>query len=67
MAEVEVWEEAYAAAAAKDGIELEPQTFTWASEPGHLAVSYLADQSGDQGVMQRPRSAPPRSTRCSGA
>lgn len=53
MAEVEVWEEAYAAAAAKDGVELEPQTFTWASEPGHLAVSYLADQSGDPGIMQR--------------
>jgi hypothetical protein len=53
MAEVEVWEEAYAAAAAKDGIELEPQTFTWASEPGHLAVSYIADQSGDQAAMQR--------------
>ncbi len=53
MAEVEVWEESYAAAAAKDGIELEPQTFTWASEPGHLAVAYLADQSGDPAIMQR--------------
>ncbi len=53
MAEVEVWEEAFAEAARKDGIELEPQTFTWASEPGHLAVSYLANESDDPGVMQR--------------
>lgn len=53
MAEVEVWEESFAQAAAKDGIELEPQTFTWASEPGHLAVAYLADGSGDPGIMQR--------------
>lgn len=53
MAELEVWEESFALAAAKDGLELEPQTFTWASEPGHLAVSYLADQSGDPQIMQR--------------
>lgn len=53
MAELEVWEEAFAEAAAKDGIELEPQTFTWASEPGHLAVAYLADHSNDPAIMQR--------------
>jgi hypothetical protein len=53
MAELEVWEESFAQAAAKDGLELEPQTFTWASEPGHLAVSYLADRSRDPRIMQR--------------
>lgn len=44
---------AFAEAAAKDGIVLEPQTFDWASEPGHLAVDELADETGDPGVMQR--------------
>ncbi len=53
MAEVAVWEEKFAEAAAKDGIVLEPQSFHWASEPGHLAVGALADQTGDGEVMQR--------------
>jgi len=43
MAEVSEAEEGLAVEAAKDGIELEPQQFEWASEPGHLAVAYLAD------------------------
>jgi hypothetical protein len=59
MAEVSDSEEALAVAAAKDGIELEPQQFEWASEPGHLAVSYLADESGDMDVMQRAEIAVP--------
>jgi hypothetical protein len=59
MGEVAVHEEALAEAAAKDGIELEPQQFAWASEPGHLAVSYLADQTGDPGIMQRAEIAVP--------
>jgi len=53
MAELEAWEESFAEAAAKDGIELEPHTFEWASEPGHLAVGYIADNSGIADVMQR--------------
>ena len=44
---------AFAELAAKDGIVLEPQTFEWASEPGHLTVDDLADETGDPGVMQR--------------
>ena len=59
MGEVAVCEEALAEAAAKDGIELEPHQFDWASEPGHLAVAYLADQTGDPGVMQRAEIAVP--------
>jgi hypothetical protein len=59
MPEVAVYEEALAAEAAKDGIELEPQQFQWASEPGHLAVAYLADESGDFDVMQRAEIAVP--------
>jgi hypothetical protein len=46
-------EAAFAAAAARDGIVFELQTFDWASEPGHLAVEQLADETGDPGVMQR--------------
>ena len=53
MAEVEPWEEPFAEEAAKDGIALEPQTFSWASEPGHLAIGALADQTADPEVMQR--------------
>jgi hypothetical protein len=59
MAEVSESEEALAVAAAKDGIELEPHQFEWASEPGHLAIAYLADQSGDMDVMQRGEIAVP--------
>ncbi len=59
MAEVSEAEAALAVEAAKDGIELEPQQFEWASEPGHLAVAYLADQSGDMDVMQRAEIAVP--------
>ena len=59
MAEVSEAEEALAVEAAKDGIELEPQQFEWASEPGHLAVAYLADQSGDMDAMQRAEIAVP--------
>jgi hypothetical protein len=44
---------AFAEAAAKDGIAFEAQSFDWASEPGHLAVEELADETGDPGVMQR--------------
>jgi hypothetical protein len=44
---------AFAQAAARDGIVFELQTFDWASEPGHLAVEQLADETGDPGVMQR--------------
>jgi len=53
MAEVEPWEEQFAEQAAKDGIVLEPETFSWASEPGHLAIGALADQTADPGVLQR--------------
>lgn len=53
MAEIEAWEQSFAEAAAKDGIDLETHTFEWASEPGHLALAYLADQSGMPEVMQR--------------
>jgi hypothetical protein len=53
MPVIEAHETALADAAAKDGIVLEPQTFDWASEPGHLAVAYLADQSGNMDAMQR--------------
>ena len=53
MAVVQDCESAFAEAAAREGIELEPQTFEWASEPGHLAVEALADETGDPGVMQR--------------
>ncbi len=53
MAEIEAWEESFAQAAAKDGIELETHTFEWASEPGHLAVAHVADNSGIPDVMQR--------------
>ena len=59
MPEVSVQEEALAAAAEKDGIELETAQFEWASEPGHLAVAYLADQSGNPDVMQRAEIAVP--------
>jgi len=59
MAEVADYEEALAEAAAKDGIELEPHQFEWASEPGHLAVAYIADQSGNPDVMQRSEIAVP--------
>jgi hypothetical protein len=59
MAELSDYEVALAAEAAKDGIELEPQQFEWASEPGHLAVAYLADQSGNMDVMQRAEIAVP--------
>ena len=53
MAVVQDCESAFAEAAARDGIALEAQTFDWASEPGHLAVEELADETGDPGVMQR--------------
>lgn len=53
MAVVQDSETAFAEAAAKDGIALEPQTFEWAAEPGHLALEELADETGDPGVMQR--------------
>ncbi len=53
MAVVQDCETAFAEAAAKDGIALGAQTFEWASEPGHLAVADLADETGDPGVMQR--------------
>lgn len=59
MPEVSVHEEALANEAAKDGIELEPHQFDWASEPGHLAVAYLADQSGNPDIMQRAEIAVP--------
>jgi hypothetical protein len=59
MAEVADYEEALATEAAKDGIELEAHQFEWASEPGHLAVAYLADKSGDFDVMQRAEIAVP--------
>ena len=59
MGEVSEHEEALAKAAAADGIELEPHQFDWASEPGHLAVAYLADQTGDPGIMQRSEIAVP--------
>jgi len=59
MPEVADCEEALAVEAAKDGIELEPQQFEWASEPGHLAVAYLADQSANPDVMQRAEIAVP--------
>lgn len=59
MGEVAVCEEALAEAAANDGIKLEPCQFEWASEPGHLAVAYLADQTGDVEVMQRAEIAVP--------
>ncbi len=59
MPEVAVHEEALAEAAARDGIELEPQMFAWASEPGHLAVAYLADQTGNPDIMQRAEIAVP--------
>src|SRR5205085_8045167 len=53
MAVVGDVDSAFARAAAKDGLQLELQTFDWASEPGHLAVEELADETGDPGVMQR--------------
>ena len=53
MAAVQDGVTAFAQAAAKDGIALELQSFDWASEPGHLAVDELADETGDPGVMQR--------------
>ncbi|MEA2190605.1 MAG: hypothetical protein QOI73_726 [Solirubrobacteraceae bacterium] len=53
MAEVAAWEEQFAQEAAKDGIVLVPETFSWASEPGHLAIGALADTTGDMEVMQR--------------
>jgi len=53
MPVVQDCETAFAEAASKDGIALEPETFEWASEPGHLALEELADDTGDQGVMQR--------------
>lgn len=59
MGEVAACEEALAELAAADGIELEPHQFEWASEPGHLAVAYLADQTGDFEVMQRAEIAVP--------
>jgi hypothetical protein len=46
-------EAAFAEAAARDGLVFDAQTFDWASEPGHLAVDELADETGDPGVMQR--------------
>ena len=48
--------------AAKDGIELAPHQFEWASEPGHLAVAYLADQTGNFEIMQRAEIAVPALT-----
>ena len=62
MPEVSVHEEALASEAAKDGIELAPHQFEWASEPGHLAVAYLADQTGDFEIMQRAEIAVPALT-----
>jgi hypothetical protein len=59
MSELADYEDALAAEAAKDGIEFEPHQFEWASEPGHLAVAYLADQSGNPDVMQRAEIAVP--------
>ena len=59
MGEVAEHEEALAKAAAADGIELEPHQFDWASEPGHLAVAYLADQTGNPDIMQRAEIAVP--------
>jgi len=59
MAEVEPWEEQFAEHAANDGIVLEPASFHWASEPGHLAIGALADQSGNIEVMQRAEIAVP--------
>ncbi len=53
MAVVQDCESAFAQAAATDGIALEPQTFEWASEPGHVALEVLADETADPGVMQR--------------
>lgn len=53
MAVVQDCETAFAEPAASDGIALAAQTFEWASEPGHLAVADLADETGDPGVMQR--------------
>jgi len=53
MAEVEPWEEQFAQEAEKDGIALVPETFSWASEPGHLAIGALADSTGIPEVMQR--------------
>jgi len=53
MAVVQDCETAFAEAAARDGIALEAQTFDWASEPGHLAIEEMADETGDPGVMQR--------------
>jgi hypothetical protein len=59
MPEVAVCEEALAAEAAKDGIDLEPYQFDWASEAGHLGLAYLADASGNPDVMQRAEIAVP--------
>jgi hypothetical protein len=59
MPEVAVHEEALAAEAAKDGIELEPYQFDWASEAGHLGLAYLADQTGNPDIMQRAEIAIP--------
>lgn len=59
MAEVSEQEEALAKEAAKDGIEFEPRQFEWASEPGHLYIAYLADNSGNPDVMQRSEIAVP--------
>jgi len=53
MAAVADLDAEFAEAAAKDGVPLEAQSFDWASEPGHLAVEDLADETGDPGVMQR--------------
>ncbi len=53
MAVVADLDAVFAEAAAKDGVPLEAQSFDWASEPGHLAVEELADETGDPGVMQR--------------
>lgn len=59
MPEVAIYEEALAAEAAKDGIELEPHQFEWASEAGHLGLAYLADQTGNMEIMQRAEIAIP--------
>jgi len=59
MPEVAVYEEALAAEAAKDGIELEPYQFEWASEAGHLGLAYLADETGNMDIMQRAEIAVP--------
>ena len=59
MPEVAVCEEALAVEAAKDGIELEPYQFDWASEAGHLGLAYLADQTGQFEIMQRAEIAVP--------